>query len=118
MRHYKLFLQDILTAMGAVQEFIKDIDFDSFVIDDKTSSAVVHKLVIIGEAANKLPDTILQQYPHIPWRKMVGMRNWIVHAYFEIDYPVVWETVKDLIPQLQPIIAQILEDMENEQDNE
>ena len=114
MRNYRLYLKDIFEAMEAVQTFVEGIDFDALVADDKTASAVVRKLEIVGEAAKNVPETIRQKYPQVPWRAMAGMRDRIIHAYFAVDYVVVWNTLKVDIPQLQPIIRQILEDMEKE----
>ena len=91
MRNYRLYLKDIFEAMGAAQTFIEGMDFDLFVEDDKTTSAVVRKLEIIGEAAKIVPETIRQKYPQVPWRNMAGMRDRIIHAYFAVDYIVVWE---------------------------
>lgn len=90
------------------------MDFDSFVVDDKTTSAVIRKLGIIGESMMNVPDTIQEKYPQVPWKQMAGMRDKFIQTDFDIDYPHVWDTVRNLIPPLQPIIAQILEDMENE----
>ena len=114
MRNYRLYLKDIFEAMGAVQTFVEGMDFDLFVEDDKTTSAVVRKLEIIGEAAKNVPETIRQKYPQVPWRNMAGMRDRIIHAYFAVDYVVVWDTLKIDIPPLQPIIEQILKDTEKE----
>ena len=114
MRSYRLYLKDIFEAMIAAQAFVEGMDFDAFVADDKTASAVVRKLEIIGEAVKNVPETIRQKYPQVPWRDMAGMRDWIIHAYFVVDYVVVWDTLKTDIPSLQPIIAQILEDLEKE----
>lgn len=114
MRNHRLYLKDIFEAIVAVQSFIEGMDFNVFVEDDKTTSAVVRKLQIIGEAAKNVPETIRQKYPQVPWRNMAGMRDRIIHAYFAVDYVVVWDTLKVDIPQLQPIIQQILEDMEKE----
>ena len=112
MRDYRLYLRDIFAAMVAIQEFIEEMDFETFVVDDKTTSAVVRKLEIIGEATKNVPRKIRQQYPQIPWRQMAGMRDKLIHAYFGVDYLLVWETVKDVIPPLLPIIEQILKDLE------
>ena len=106
--------KDIFEAMGAVQTFVEGMDFDLFVGDDKTTSAVVRKLEIIGEAAKNVPETIRQKYPQVPWRDMAGMRDRIIHAYFAVDYVVVWDTLKIDIPPLQLVIAQILKDTEEE----
>jgi len=100
--------------MDAAQRFVEGIDFEAFVADDKTASAVVRKLEIIGEATKNVPETIRQKYPQVPWRQMAGMRDRIIHAYFDVNYVIVWEVVTKLIPPLQPIIAQMLTDVEEE----
>ena len=114
MRNYRLYLKDIFEAMDAAQAFIEGMDFDVFVTDDKTASAVVRKLEIIGEATKNVPETIRQQYPQVPWRNMAGMRDRIIHRYFAVNYTIVWNTVKNHIPPLQSIIGQILKDMEED----
>ncbi len=114
MRNYRLYLKDILEAMTSIQSFIEGMDFDAFIADDKTVSAVVMKLQIIGEATKNVPETIREKYEHVPWWLMAGMRDRLVHGYFEVNYSVVWDTIKNRIPPLQPIVAQILEDMEME----
>lgn len=114
MRNYQLYLKDICEAMSAVQGFVKEMDFSTFVADDKTASAVVYKLEIIGESAKKIPDTIQELYPQVSWRQMIEMGDRFIHTYFDIDYAAVWKTIKDMIPPLQPIMAQILEDLEKD----
>ena len=114
MRDYRLYLKDILTAMIAAQGFVERMDFDAFAADDKTVSAVVRKLEIIGEATKNVSETIRQTYPQVPWRQMAGMRDRLIHGYYDVNYSVVWEVVTELIPPLQPVIKQILEDMEAE----
>ena len=114
MRDFRLYLRDIFAAMVAIQEFIEGMDFDAFTSDDKTASAVIRKFEIIGEATKNIPEDIRQKYPQIPWRQMAGMRDRLIHAYFGIDYSLVWETAKNRIPLLQPVIAQILKDLDEE----
>lgn len=118
MRKYRFYLKDIYEAMSAVQAFVKGIDFSAFVADDKTSSAVIYKLEIIGESVKNIPDTIQELYPQVPWRQMIEMGDRLIYTYFDIDYAAVWKTIKDMIPPLQPIIAQILEDVEEETNDE
>ena len=100
--------------MDAVQAFVEGMNFDAFIADDKTTSAVVRKLEIIGEAAKNVPETIRREYPQVPWQQIAGMRDRIIHRYFAVNHVIVWDTVKDHIPPLQPIIAQILKGMEEE----
>ena len=114
MRNYRLYLKDILAAMLDAQGFVEGMDFDAFAADDKTASAVVRKLEIVGEATKNVPETIRQKYPQVPWRQMAGMRDRLIHGYYDVNYSVVWEVVTALIPPLQPILKQILEDMEEE----
>ena len=114
MRDHRLYLRDIFAAMVAIQEFIAGMDFETFASDDKTASAVVRKLEIIGEATKNVPEEIRREYPQVPWRQMAGMRDRLIHSYFEVDYLLVWETVKSQIPLLQPIIVQILRHLEEE----
>lgn len=112
MRDQRLYLRDIFAAMVAIQEFIEDMDFETFVEDDKTASAVIRKLEIIGEATKNVPEEIRQNYPQVPWRQMAGMRDRLIHSYFGVDYSLVWETIKGQIPLLQPVIVQILRHLE------
>ena len=114
MRDYRLYLQDISKAMVAARSFVEGMDFETFAADDKTSSAVIRKLEIIGEAAKKVPVEIRQKCPQVPWREMAGMRDWLIHGYFGIDYSRVWLTVENRIPSVQPIIAQLLRDVAEE----
>lgn len=108
MRDFKLYLKDILEAMNSIELFIGEMDFDEFKEDDKTSSAVIRKFEIIGEATKNLPEDIKKDYPNIPWREMAGMRDKLIHFYFGIKYELVWgRTVKDVIPQIRPSLVEI-----------
>lgn len=113
MRNNRLYLKDILTAIESVEVFVKDMDFESFKDDDKTISAVIHKLEIIGEATKNIPDKIKVRYSSIPWKEMAGMRDKLIHFYFGIDYELVWKTIRNRLPEIKPLIAQILEALES-----
>lgn len=84
-RKSSLYIKDMIDAIVKIQEFIKDMSFDQFVQDDKTSSAVVRKLEIIGKTVKQIPDEITNKYREIPWFKIVGLRNRLAHGYFLID---------------------------------
>ena len=113
-RDYSLYIKDILDCIDRIEEFIGDMNFDKFLEDDKTSSAVVRKLEIIGEATKNIPKSITQKYEEIPWKEMARMRDKIIHFYFGVDYEIVWKVIKERLPEIKPAIRQILEDMENE----
>ena len=75
MRSTRLYLVDILEAIAAIEEFVAGMDFETFRGDDKTSSAVIRKLEVIGEAAKQVPADIKQKYSTVPWQRMAGMRD-------------------------------------------
>lgn len=113
MRDISLHLQDILDVMLAVERFVEGMSFDEFKTDDKTSSAVIRKFEIIGEAAKQVPEEIRNKYPLIPWKEMAGMRDRLIHFYFGIKYELVWHTIKDVIPQVKPAIQDILRSLQS-----
>lgn len=113
-RDYSLYIKDILDCIERVEEFVGDMNFDEFLADDKTSSAVVRKLQIIGEATKNIPKSITQKYDEVPWKEMARMRDKIIHFYFGVDYEIVWSVIKERLPEIKPTILQILEDMQKE----
>jgi len=108
-RDYRIYLKDIGSAMESIQAFIKNMQYEEFCKDDRTASAVIRKLEIIGEATKQIPSQFRQKYPHIPWKEMAGMRDRLIHFYFGVDYKLVWETVKKRMPVIHKVIINILE---------
>jgi uncharacterized protein with HEPN domain len=111
MREPGLYLKDIIDAMTAIEGFVEGISFDNFKKDDKTSSAVIRKFEIIGEAAKNVPETIKERYPKIPWKEMAGLRDKLIHFYFGIKYDLVWRTIKDVVPEIKLLVSKIAEDL-------
>ena len=93
--------------------FVEGFSYEEFINDRKTISAVVRELEIIGEASKQIPASIRKKYPDIPWSEMAGMRDKLIHFYFGVDMDIVWETVKTRIPKLEPLIQNIIYDLEN-----
>ena len=111
-RDVKLYVKDILEAIKAIEKFVEGMDFESFKEDDKTSSAVIRKFEIIGEATKNIPQSIKEKYPHIPWKEMAGFRDKLIHFYFGIKYDIVWDTIKLRLPELKKNIERVLKDLE------
>ncbi|MGH7849690.1 MAG: HepT-like ribonuclease domain-containing protein [Thermodesulfobacteriota bacterium] len=109
-RDSTLFLHDILNSCNHILEFTRNHNFETFIKDEKTSSAVIRKLEIIGEAAKRIPDEIKFKYKDIPWKKMAGMRDNLTHAYFGVDYDLVWQTITNNIPDIIKDVTKILDD--------
>ncbi len=104
----KFSLKDILTALESLEQFIGHMSFEEFKKDDKTSSAVIRKFEIIGEATKKLPDSIRNRHPDIPWKEMAAMRDRLIHLYMEVDLKIVWDTIKNRLPELKNRIQSVL----------
>ncbi|MBX3002236.1 MAG: DUF86 domain-containing protein [Caldilineaceae bacterium] len=111
MRPDRLYLTDIIDATDAIQRFLVDIsDEDHFLVDELRQAAVLQKLIVIGEAAARLSAETKQRYASVEWQDIVGFRNIAVHAYFSVDWSIVWSTVTDDLPQLRQQIEAILAD--------
>jgi uncharacterized protein with HEPN domain len=78
----------------------------------------MRNFTIIGEATKQIPLGIIKKYPNIPWKQMAGMRDKLMHGYFGIKYDIVWETIKIRLPELKPLIKEVLKQMDKEIENE
>ena len=109
MRPEHLYLTDILEAARAIAGFCKDTRFEQFEGNDMLRSAVLQKLIVIGEAVSHLPYKFCVQNPKIPWVDMINFRNFAVHEYFSVNWRIVWETAIGDIPPIEKQIAKLLE---------
>lgn len=93
-------LQHVVDSCSAIQEFIKNRTTDDLKKNRMLLSAITRELEIIGEAVNALSHDFKAQHNQIPWKDLIGMRNRLIHAYFNINPDIVWKTVTDDIPEL------------------
>lgn len=100
-REIPLLIEDIWEAIEKIERYISEMNHDAFLKDDKTIDSVVRNLEIIGEAANRLPENFRIQHSEIEWRKIIGLRNRIVHDYFNIDVEIVWEIIQKDLPNFK-----------------
>ena len=107
-RNWKDRVRDILDAIAEIQKFTRGMDYEDFREDDKAVRAVEMNFIIIGEAANQIPEEIEEQYTMIPWNLMRAMRNRIVHVYFRIDEKLMWDTIQNDLPPLVPELKNLL----------
>ncbi len=107
-RTIKDYLQDIIDAINNAEEFITGFDFDTFESDQKTIFAVTRAIEIIGEASKQIPPEFKEQYPHIPWKEVAGIRDKMIHHYFGINLKILWNTVNNDLPPLKVTIQTML----------
>lgn len=110
-RIYLDYVQDIIDSIRDIESFIKGMKFDEFKRDRKTINAVVRSIEVIGEASKKIPATIKANHPGVPWKKMAGMRDKLIHEYFGIDLEILWKVAKDDIKSIRPAIRKILKEL-------
>ena len=99
----------MVESMRRIAEYTKGMDFKKFKMNYMVVDAVVRNFEIIGEASKRVPDSIKEEYPELPWKKMVGMRNLIIHGYFGIDYELIWEISRSNLPLNKLLLEKILE---------
>jgi len=110
-RDHRDYIQDILDSITDIENFIKDMNFEEFTKDRKTINAVVRSIEVIGEATKKIPKTLIDRYSDIPWEKMAGMRDKLIHEYFGIDIEILWKVAKDEVSPLKPLIQNTLKSL-------
>jgi uncharacterized protein with HEPN domain len=91
---------DILKAARLVVAFKDNLDQSAFQYDLKTQSAILHQLLVLGEAVKRLSEGFRSHHAHIPWKMIAGMRDKLIHGYDAVDLDEVWKTVSADIPHL------------------
>lgn len=110
-RREPLYLRDIVEAADAIAAFIANVDPERFAGDDLVRSAVLHKLQVIGEAAAHVGEETRGRAPAIPWQQVVGFRNYTVHAYFAMDWEIVWTTAVEDAPAIGSAVAALIDSL-------
>ena len=107
-RDWTFRIQDILDAIAKIQRYVSAVYFETFENDEEIMDAVIHNLTVIGEAANHVPAEIVGRHPEIPWRQMIDLRNFSVHAYWNLRPSVIWDTIQNDLPQLVGPLRKLL----------
>jgi len=100
-RDYKTYIKDILEAIDRIESYAKNLTIDDFSESRLYQDAIIRNLEIIGEAVKRLPKGLIDKYPKIEWKKITGLRDILIHAYFGIDIEIVWDVVQNKIPVLK-----------------
>jgi uncharacterized protein with HEPN domain len=101
-------LLHILDAISEIEDYTQGLDFEGFFRASMPRFASIKQLEIIGEAANHLTEEIIENYPDVEWRRIIALRNILIHEYFGVDAKIIWDIIKEDIPNLKLSIEIIL----------
>jgi len=111
MKNDAVYLHHILDAINRIEQYLAGVSYDRFLQDILLQDGVVRQMEIIGEAARNVSKDLQNAHPELPWGKMIGVRNILIHAYFRVDLFIVWDTAQSDLPRLKQQIEQLLEEM-------
>ena len=108
-RDLEVYLKDIAESLGIIKEYVKDIQEKDFLNNQQLQDAVIRRFEIVGEATKQIPDSFRDEYPEIPWRKMAGLRDVLIHNYFGVSIGRIWKMIKNELDQTEEYISDIID---------
>jgi uncharacterized protein with HEPN domain len=109
-RQIKLYLTDIEDAITAIQSYTRDMTHEQLADDRRTREAIILNFVVMGEAIKKIPPEIIDRFPGVPWKEFAGMRDKLVHEYFQISTSIIWETIQHDLAPLAAAVKALLQE--------
>ncbi|HKW21455.1 MAG TPA: DUF86 domain-containing protein [Ktedonobacterales bacterium] len=107
----RVLLESILESTELIERYVNGLAWDTFFTSQQTQDAVLRRIEIIGEAVKSLPQDWKDANPVAPWREMARMRDIVIHRYFSVDLPLVWQTIQVDIPELKRIVTELLKNL-------
>lgn len=102
-----LYLRHILDAIAKIERYI-EVGYDEFMAASHWQDAVIRQLEIVGEAVKRLPPELTERRPEIPWRRISGLRDVLIHDYMGVDLEAVWQVTQSDLPQLRLAVEELL----------
>lgn len=104
-----VFLRHILESIALIEEYTEGTDLDAFLASTRLQDAVFRRLEIIGEAVKKLPQEYRDTHPDVPWKRVAGLRDVLIHQYFGVDAELTWELVQEALPGFKAQVQALVE---------
>lgn len=101
-------LRHLRDSIQKIEQFLDGISYEKFITDEKTVSAVLHELMVLGEASAAISQELRDAHNEIPFHEMIGMRNRIVHEYLDVRLETVWKTCREDLPELKKALEDII----------
>ena len=109
MKKDKIYIGHILEAIQKIETYKKGLDFDGFLQNNMAADAIIRELEIVGEASNNISEEFQKENADIPWRKIIGIRNTLIHEYFGVNKRIVWDTCENDLLELKRLMEKLLE---------
>ena len=107
---WKVYIEDVVASIEKIELYLKNETYEDFFENSEKQDTVTRNLEIIGEAAGKVPETIRGTYRTIEWRKIVALRNLLIHEYFGVSTPMVWDIVRNKLTPLKKACLDLVND--------
>jgi uncharacterized protein with HEPN domain len=115
-RDLQVYVDDILESLLKIQSYIEGLDADVFFANTQVQDAVIRRLEIVGEAAKNVPESVRHAHPDIPWRRIAGLRDVLIHDYSGVSMSRIWKVAKENVETLRQQMERVRNDLATETD--